>query len=411
MKFIQAKLPKLSAFWKRKEAAASAGFEEQVLQLLKRNTQASTMKTAIIAIVFGSMLVMSAGDAISRLLPRTHLAYIKVSGTIGDASTTGNGYKLVEAIDKAIDNDHALGILIHADSPGGSPSHAEMVYDRLMRHRASGAVWWPGEHCGVAFGDRFDEDAFEDTQCSPASRPTDAAKGGDQLVEVSGCSGAIPPVRTEAPAGGAAACEKGQVLAGQEAYRKPVVVVVDSLCASACYWIAVAADEIVVQQTAAVGSIGVRMDMWGLQGVANEYGVERRILTKGEHKALGDPFAPFNEGDKALLDQTIMEPIYRMFIAAVREGRGDRLKETADSFSGMVWLGEQVVATGMADRIGGSQQEREAMQARIDATAITPYNIEHRSMRDMLTATFHAAGKAFVQGVQDASASAAIEVR
>lgn len=402
MKFIQAKLPKLSAFWKRKEAAANAGFEEQVLQLLKRNTQASTMKTAIIAVVFGSMLVMSAGDAISRLLPRTHLAYIKVSGTIGDASTTGNGYKLVEAIDKAIDNEHALGILIHADSPGGSPSHAEMVYDRLMRHRASGAVWWPSEHCGVAFDDRFDADAFEETDCKPARTPWPPVTAGEpERKKPEGC-------RSPAAEGDSLFCfmaDRPQV------YRKPVVVVVDSLCASACYWIAVAADEIVVQQTAAVGSIGVRMDMWGLQGVANEYGVERRILTKGEHKALGDPFAPFNEGDKALLDQTIMEPIYRMFIAAVREGRGERLKETADSFSGMVWLGEQVVATGMADRIGGSQQEREAMQARIDATAITPYNIEHRSMRDMLTATFHAAGEAFVQGVRDASASAAIEVR
>ncbi|MGQ3052424.1 MAG: S49 family peptidase [Roseateles sp.] len=134
-------------------------------------------------------------------------------------------------------------------------------------------------------------------------------------------------------------------------YDKPVYAVVEEMCASGAYYIAAAADEIFVDKASLVGSIGVLMDGFGFTGLMDKVGVERRLLTAGENKGMLDPFSPEDPKQRAYA-QAMLDQIHQQFITVVREGRGKRLKETPDTFSGLIWNGEQAVKLGLADRQG-----------------------------------------------------------
>jgi protease-4 len=134
-------------------------------------------------------------------------------------------------------------------------------------------------------------------------------------------------------------------------HHKPVYAVVEEMCASGAYYMAVAADEIYVDKASIVGSIGVLMDGFGFVGLMDKLGVERRLLTAGENKAMGDPFLPSNPKHVAQT-KAMLEQIHQQFIAVVKEGRGDRLKETPETFSGLFWNGEEAVRLGLADATG-----------------------------------------------------------
>ena len=134
-------------------------------------------------------------------------------------------------------------------------------------------------------------------------------------------------------------------------HEKPVFAVVEESAASAAYYIAVAADRIYVDKASIVGSIGVLMDGFGFTGIMDKLGVERRLLTAGENKGMLDPFSPLSKTQRAHA-QAMLDQIHQQFIAVVREGRGERLKETADTFSGLFWTGEQAVKMGLADELG-----------------------------------------------------------
>ena len=134
-------------------------------------------------------------------------------------------------------------------------------------------------------------------------------------------------------------------------HDKKVYVVVEETCASAAYYIAAAADAIYVDKASLVGSIGVLMDGFGFTGLMDKLGVERRLLTAGENKALLDPFSPLDEGDRQVL-QAMLDEIHGQFIDVVKKGRGDRLRVTPETFSGLVWSGQQAVNLGLADALG-----------------------------------------------------------
>jgi protease-4 len=134
-------------------------------------------------------------------------------------------------------------------------------------------------------------------------------------------------------------------------HKKKVYAVVEEICASGAYYIAVAADEIYVDKASLVGSIGVLMDGFGFTGTMEKLGVERRLLTAGANKGMLDPFSPQDEKQtayaKAMIDQ-----IHQQFIKVVKEGRGARLKETPETFSGLFWNGEEARRQGLVDKIG-----------------------------------------------------------
>jgi protease-4 len=133
-------------------------------------------------------------------------------------------------------------------------------------------------------------------------------------------------------------------------YNKPVVAVVEESCASAAYYIAAATDRIFVDKASIVGSIGVLMDGFGFTGLMDKLGVERRLMTAGENKGFLDPFSPMTEQQKAFA-QKMLEQIHQQFITAVKTGRGKRLKESPELFSGLFWTGQQAVELGLADQL------------------------------------------------------------
>ncbi len=134
-------------------------------------------------------------------------------------------------------------------------------------------------------------------------------------------------------------------------HGKPVYAVVEETCASAAYYIAASADSIFVDKASIVGSIGVLMDGFGFTEAMDKLGVERRLITAGENKGFLDPFSPLSERQREYA-QAMLEQIHQQFIAVVKAGRGERLKETPETFSGLFWTGQQAVAMGLADQVG-----------------------------------------------------------
>ena len=134
----------------------------------------------------------------------------------------------------------------------------------------------------------------------------------------------------------------------------PVYAVVEDICASGGYYIAVAADKIFVDKASIVGSIGVLMDGYGFTEAMKKVGVERRLMTAGENKGMLDPFSPINPKQQAFA-QSMLDQIHQQFITVVREGRGSRLKENADTFSGLFWNGEESIKLGLADAQGSAE--------------------------------------------------------
>ena len=131
----------------------------------------------------------------------------------------------------------------------------------------------------------------------------------------------------------------------------PLYAVVEDVCASGGYFVAVAADRIFVNKASIVGSIGVLMDGFGFTGTMEKLGVDRRLLTAGDNKGFLDPFSPLNSRQTEHA-QMMLNDIHQQFIDVVKAGRGDRLRETPDMFSGLMWTGDQSVKLGLADDFG-----------------------------------------------------------
>jgi len=142
-----------------------------------------------------------------------------------------------------------------------------------------------------------------------------------------------------------------EILRLKKKHSKPVYAVVEESCASAAYYIAVAADQIYVDKASIVGSIGVLMDGFGFTGLMDKLGIERRLMTAGENKGFLDPFSAQTKTQRVHA-QAMLDQIHQQFISVVRKGRGDRLKETPELFSGLFWNGQRAVELGLADGLG-----------------------------------------------------------
>ncbi|MFP3611402.1 S49 family peptidase [Paraburkholderia sp. SIMBA_050] len=166
----------------------------------------------------------------------------------------------------------------------------------------------------------------------------------------------------------------------------PLYVVVGDMCASGGYYAAAAADKIYVDKASIVGSIGVLMDSFGFTGLMDKLGVQRRLRTSGENKGFFDPFSPetpkMDQHAQELLDQ-----IHAQFIEAVREGRGKRLHETPDMFSGLFWTGQKSVELGLADGFGDANFVARDI---IKAPDIVDYTVKE-SITDRVARKFGAA--------------------
>ncbi|MGZ8174421.1 MULTISPECIES: S49 family peptidase [Methylobacter] len=202
---------------------------------------------------------------------KDHTAVIDVVGMIAEGKDA-NADSIIESLRNAVKDKHTKGIILHANSPGGSPVQSSYVYEEIRK------------------------------------------------------------IKKEHP-------------------DLPIYAVVSDICASGCYFIVSASDKIFVNPSSLVGSIGVLMDGFGFVDGMQKLGVERRLFTAGAHKAMLDPFSPSKE-DETQYIQGLLNQVHQQFIGAVKAGRGDRLKENPDMFSGLVWTGEEGVKLGIADGVG-----------------------------------------------------------
>lgn len=221
-------------------------------------------------IVWGLWLGFDMGNSESEL-SGPHTALIDIDGTI-EAGGPGAADSVISALNRAFSDSGSVGVVLHINSPGGSPVQAGMINDEMARLRK-----------------------------------------------------AYP--------------------------QKPLYVVVDEICASGGYYIAAAADRIYVNKASIVGSIGVLMDGFGFTGLMDKLGIERRLMTAGENKGFMDPFSPQTSKQKEYAQEMLNE-IHQQFITVVRQGRGTRLKETPEMFSGLFWSGAKAVEIGLADGFG-----------------------------------------------------------
>ena len=179
-------------------------------------------------------------------------------------------------------------------------------------------------------------------------------------------------------------------------HNKPVYAVVEESCASAAYYIAAAADAIYVDKASIVGSIGVLMDGFGFTGLMDKLGIERRLMTAGENKGFMDPFSPQTEAQRKHA-QAMLNQIHQQFIAVVKQGRGDRLKETPDMFSGLFWTGQQAVDMGLADGLGSLDSVARDV---VKAEDVIDYS-RHENVAERLAKRFGAAlGEGAVQAMR-----------
>ena len=200
-----------------------------------------------------------------------HTAIIDVTGVIAE-DKEANAADIIDSLRDAVKDENTKGIILHSNSPGGSPVQSNYVYEEIRN------------------------------------------------------------IKKEHP-------------------NLPIYAVVSDICASGCYYIASASDKIFVNPSSLIGSIGVIMDGFGFVDAMQKIGVERRLLTAGSHKAMLDPFSP-PKADETRYMQELIDQVHQQFITAVKTGRGDRLKETPDMFSGLVWTGEAGIKIGVADAYG-----------------------------------------------------------
>ncbi len=198
-----------------------------------------------------------------------HLGVVEVKGVI-DSESPANAERIIEGLERAWESDSAAAVVLHINSPGGSPVQSQRIYDEIMRLRNEG--------------------------------------------------------------------------------DKPIYAVVEDIGASGAYYIAAAADEILVAPSSLVGSIGVVSASFGLEEAIERLGVERRVFTAGDNKAFLDPFSEIDPSQQ-LFWQEVLETTHRQFVEAVRAGRGDRLADDEEIFSGLVWSGEQALGLGLVDGI------------------------------------------------------------
>ncbi|MGR8950897.1 MAG: signal peptide peptidase SppA [Gammaproteobacteria bacterium] len=202
---------------------------------------------------------------------KEHTAVVDVVGMIAE-DKGANADSIIKSLRKAFKDENTKGVILHANSPGGSPVQSHYVYEEILK------------------------------------------------------------LKKEHP-------------------KTPVYAVVGDICASGCYYLASASDKIFVSPASLIGSIGVIMDGFGFVDTMQKFGVERRVLTAGAHKAMLDPFSPRKESETEFM-QKLLDQVHQQFIKAVRDGRGGRLKESPDLFSGLIWTGEESLKLGIADAYG-----------------------------------------------------------
>jgi len=311
------------------EDTRQSGWEREVIEKLAlaavtEQTRARRWSVFFKSLMFAYLLIVLGLAVYPKLSQnigvdsKDHTAVIDVVGMIAEGKDA-NADSIIDSLRNAVKDKHTKGIILHANSPGGSPVQSSYVYEEIRK------------------------------------------------------------IKKEHP-------------------DLPVYAVVSDICASGCYFIVSASDKIFVNPSSLVGSIGVLMDGFGFVDGMQKLGVERRLFTAGEHKAMLDPFSP-SKKEEAHYVQGLLNQVHQQFISAVKAGRGDRLKEDPDMFSGLVWTGEEGVKLGIVDGVGNQDYVAKEL---IGAETLVDFSRQEQLLDKIagkLGATFGQAIGSLVQGV------------
>jgi len=259
-----------SANWERQtlERLALATIDEQ-----RRVRRWKIIRFFVLIGLFLLVLFAQPANWGTKPLASRYTALVELQGEIA-SDELASADNVVAGLRAAFEDSAAVGVILRANSPGGSPVQSRYIYDEIKRLR----------------------EKYPD---------------------------------------------------------KSVYAVVGDICASGCYYAAAAAEKIYASPSSLVGSIGVLMNGFGFTDAMKKVGVERRLLTAGENKAILDPFSPLKPEDRRHA-QRMLDDIHKQFIQAVRDGRGKALKESKDMFSGLFWTGDQAKQMGLVDDFGSA---------------------------------------------------------
>lgn len=234
-----------------------------------------------------------------------HIAVIKLSGEIAASNKAGSSDGFAKSFNRAINDKNAKVILIKANSGGGSPVMAEGINAIIADYKAE--------------------------------RDNSKANAGAEITKAS---------------------YQGNYIERAKSGNWPdVVVSIEDLCASACLSSIASADLITAHKNSLVGSIGVRLDSFGLDGLFSKLGIERQVLTAGSKKDFMDPYRTMSAEDKAFIKKELMDPLHQNFIDLMKEARGQKLQlDNPLLFTGMVWTGAQSLTVGLVDEVKTTQQ-------------------------------------------------------
>lgn len=226
----------------------------------------------------------------------------------------------------------------------------------------------------------------------PGSKYGDAMKLVDALEKANKNDNA-KVILIEADSGGGSPVHAEIVSNAIDGIRKSgkkVLFSIGELCASACLYIGSQADDIFVHRNSLVGSVGVKIEGWGVDRLMDKVGIERRSYSKGQHKTFLDPFQPEDKVVAEHVEDKILTPLFGEFKRVLKEGRGDKLSDDPRVLSGLVWTGSEAVELGLADEIADSWTLREKLKKEYAVDDIIAYNKKRIRVQDLLTADFYA---------------------
>ncbi|MGE4843381.1 MULTISPECIES: S49 family peptidase [Buttiauxella] len=290
---------------------------------------------------------------------RTHIAVIKITGEMGSGSRTGDGVEIAQAISKAYNNPNVRAVLIEAESGGGGPSDAILIYRKLQElHNPKGQI------------KLINAGGFPSTSNDPSPDLSKVAAVKKNVLSILG-SGV------------------GQFNVDDRTAYKPVIVSVKTICASACYYAASAADAIYADSNALIGSIGVRMEHWDVSKVMDTVGVRNETLIAGEFKNALDPYRPLTATTREFMQDEILDGMHKSFISDVEAGRKGKIvsPEEAQSiglYSGKIWMTPTAIKYGLIDADVTTVELRERLSTLYGTDKFKVYNEAQRNLRSAL---------------------------
>jgi len=344
---------------------------DRFYRMFRINTASKMVMTAlaVLGVSYSSYNIYSQYEESSG--NRDHIAVIKISGEMGTGNAAGDGNVIATAIGKAYQNPHVKAVLIEAESGGGGPSDASIIYRQLTTVRDA-------QHTIKITGDD------SKTPSPPAPVELFSAQQRQEVRQH-----VLSLIKDGS----------GSFNASERDAYKPIIVSVKTMCASACYYAASGADAIYADGNALIGSIGVRMDHWDVSRVMDTVGVKNVPLISGTYKDALDPYHPLTTETREFMQSELLNKMHATFIADVEHGRKGKIisadkAEELGLYSGRIWLAQAAADYGLIDAEVTPVEVRNRLSVIYGTDKFKVYNEQSKDLRSMLGLALDAASSA-----------------